>query len=273
MDFAIRTNNLNFQVKTANAMPSNPGTGNDIVLITGTPMKNWVMSPDTPTGAPRTDGDAWIPYSVNGNTINAVRNGSLMINPLSALQYVDGKWSGVPAMVYPGGKKILFIYNMGNEVVKETGGWAARAQAYSSDFNNIITPEFKKEDFGFTASMASTAARSGVVEVQKDIDLTNVKKVIFDFATIEASGATSEYRGGRLVCSVLSRSAARFQSGATKFVEKIYTSTVTEKDVAMEIDVSDLTGSYNIALGFAVRAESSSTNRVAVHCRSVKLEI
>ena len=273
MNFTLKKSNLNFSVKTAETMPANPGTGNHIIAITTTPMKNWIMSPDIPTKPPRNDGDIWIPYSVNGAVLNAVKNGGLMINPLTAMQYVDGVWAGVPEMVYPDGKKIKFLYNFGNECVALTGGWEARAQSHSSDFTNIISPDLKKAGDGFIATLSSTAARSGVVEVQKDIDLTNVKKVIFDFASIKASGATSEYRGGRLVCSVLARSAQRFQSGATKYVEKIYTSTVTETDVAMEIDVSDLTGSYDIALGLAVRAESNTTNTVSAHCRAVKLEV
>lgn len=272
MDFKLSKGNLNFNVKTVESMPSNSGTDNGVVVVTATPMKNWVMSPDMPTNPPRTDGDIWIPYSVNGAVINAVKNGGLMINPMTALQYVGGAWSGVNEMIYPDGKKARFLYNAGNECVALTGGWEARAQSYDSTFTNIIPPTVKKGATGFTVSMSVAAARSGVIEIQNDVDLTNVKSVIFEFKSIEVTGASSS-APGRLVCSILPRSALRFQSGATKFQEKIYDAPTTESNVTFTVDVSDLSGSYNVAIGIAAKGTSSQNTAVIADCMSVKMEV
>ena len=121
-------------------------------------------------------------------------------------------------------------------------------------------------------SMSVMAARSGVVEIQNDVDLTNVKSITFDFASIEVTGAQASY-AGRLVCTIMTRNAARFQSGATKFEEKIYTSAASEKNTAITIDVSDLSGSYDIAIGIAGKGTSSQYTTVTANCRSVKMEV
>ena len=104
MDFKLNKSNLNFSVRIADAVPTNPGKENDIAVISSVPMKNWILSPDTPTGAPRTDGDVCIPYSVNGTVFNAIKNGGLMIAPMMALQYVDGAWVKMPTYLYRNGK-------------------------------------------------------------------------------------------------------------------------------------------------------------------------
>ena len=108
MDFKLSKSNLNFRVYTASATPS-AGEENDICVISNVPMKNWVLSPDAPRGAPRNDGDVWIRYSVSGNTFNALYGSVLSIAFISAMQYIDGEWVGMEAKRYHNGEWIFTL--------------------------------------------------------------------------------------------------------------------------------------------------------------------
>lgn len=266
MDFKLNKSNLNFRVKTAETMPDNSGA-NDFVIISPTPMKNWIMTPEMPTKAPRNDGDVCIPYSVNGNVLNVVKDGSFMIAPLTALQYANDAWKGVSAMVFPGGKKAKFLYNAGNECEELTGGWVTRAWSYSTAYTSIVAPTLTKKETGFTAVQSSGSTQSGVIEVQNDVDLTNVNSITFDFSSIVVTNATSSYIA-RLTCAVLPRTASRYYTNATKAAEKTYTAPANEKDVTITIDVSDLSGSYDIIIGLAIK-----NSPITIDCRSVRMEV
>lgn len=110
MSFKFTKNNLNFDVYTSPAKPTTPGANNDIAIITSVPMPNWVMSPDKPSGTPRSDGDVWIQYSVDGNTFNALKNNSMMIATISAWQYVDEAWVEVEAVSCQGGEWVDWVH-------------------------------------------------------------------------------------------------------------------------------------------------------------------
>lgn len=124
MDFKFKKSNLNFRVYTSESEPTTPGIENDIVIITSVPMTNWVLSPDKPSGAPRTDGDVWIRYSAEGNTFNALKNDSMQIATISAYQFVDGAWADVTAKSYQNGEWIGWVrYIFNNGTINEGGSW------------------------------------------------------------------------------------------------------------------------------------------------------
>lgn len=127
MDFKLKKSNLNFRVYTASSLP-NTGNENDICVISDVPMKNWILSPDVPSGAPRTDGDVWIQYYVTGNTFNVLKNSTMLITGMSAKQYVNGAWVDKTATSYRGGKWTgweLVLYDAGDECTDVTGGWTS----------------------------------------------------------------------------------------------------------------------------------------------------
>lgn len=103
MSFKLKKSNLNFNVYAVETKPTAAGTENDIAIITSVPMPNWIMSPDKPSGIPRSDGDVWIQYSVSGDTFNALKKNSMMIATIAAWQYVDGAWDSVEAASYQDG--------------------------------------------------------------------------------------------------------------------------------------------------------------------------
>lgn len=109
MSFKFTKSNLNFDVYAVASKPTAPGANNDIAIITSVPMPNWTMSPDKPSGRPRSDGDAWIQYSVKGDTFNALKNNSMMIATIKAWQYVDGMWTDVEAVSCQNGEWVYWI--------------------------------------------------------------------------------------------------------------------------------------------------------------------
>ena len=102
MNLANKKSNLNFRVYTATEIPET-GVENDIAIITNAKMKNWIMSPNLPLGIPRSDGDVWIQYSTDGDSINALKEDYLLIRIVSAYQYVDNSWKDVDFAIYKSG--------------------------------------------------------------------------------------------------------------------------------------------------------------------------
>ena len=129
MNFTLKKSDLNFKVYTVAAKPTTPGAENDIAIISSVPLTNWFMSPDKPSGIPRTDGDVWIQYSTQGNTKNILKQDALMIATISAWQYVDGAWVSREAVSCHGGEWvdwIKYLYDAGNQFVDVTGGWEGK---------------------------------------------------------------------------------------------------------------------------------------------------
>jgi hypothetical protein len=105
MEFEIDRSDLKFNVRTMPSLPtsSTAGVENDIAVITSVPMENWILSPDQPTGIPRTDGDVWITYSVEGDTINILNGNTMAIVVLMAYQYVNDEWARIDGRIYKNG--------------------------------------------------------------------------------------------------------------------------------------------------------------------------
>ena len=131
MDFKLNKGNLNFRVYTVPSKPTAAGADNDIAIISSVPMKNWMMSPDKPSGIPRTDGDVWIRYSVTGETFNALKNNSMMIATISAWQYVNDAWVDVTALSYQNGAWVMYLFINGDQCERITGGWVCGKSGFT----------------------------------------------------------------------------------------------------------------------------------------------
>ncbi len=185
MDFKLSKNNLNLRVYTATGTPAT-GMENDIAIITTTPMKNWVMSPDAPRGIPRRDGDVWLRYSVEGDAINVVKSGSLMICPGTAYQYIDGAWEEKTFQIYRdgewiGGTPVGLLYFEGNECTTTTGGWSASAEEIGAITENKDSVTIKVTEY----KQGTTAY---CTENKIDISGFNTLKIKIDaYSSAEAS--------------------------------------------------------------------------------------
>lgn len=155
MDFKLKKNNLNFRVYTATSTPAT-GNENDIVIISNVAMKNWILSPDAPGGAPRNDGDVWIQYSVSGVVFDAIKTNTMMIAPRKAWQHVGGEWLNVTAFICQNGEWEGLnvdghLYNRGDECESVTGGWES-AQKCLSTYSALPVEIGDSISYRFTAS-------------------------------------------------------------------------------------------------------------------------
>lgn len=80
---------------------------------------------------------------------NALKKNGLQVYPLSAKQYVSGAWVDKTAKSYQGGRWvdwITYLYNMGDECAKITGGWKHLATSgYASNAQNTAEGLYDKK--------------------------------------------------------------------------------------------------------------------------------
>lgn len=185
MDFKLKKSNLNFRVYTAPAFPST-GNENDICVISDVPMKNWILSPDDPSGTPRTDGDVWIKYSVDDGTVNLLKTGAMMVAMASASQYVNGTWVDTEAKSYRDGAWVDWIpegmlYLNGNQFTNLTGGWTKSSLEWSGLPTNgsILYEEYLTVNAKSGGYYDATTVNA--------LDLTEYSQLLFDIAPDSAT--------------------------------------------------------------------------------------
>lgn len=185
MSFKFTKSNLNFDVYTVDSKPTAPGANNYIAIITSVPMPNWIMSPDKPSGRPRSDGDVWIWYSVSGNTFNALKNNSMMIATIKAWQYVDGAWTDVEAVSCQNGEWIDWwdgeLFDNGNQWEKFTGGWSYEGYVSSSYAGSIVDGELQL--YGKSGGFVTIGTKNA-------IDLTGIRYIEVTHKMISRGSST-----------------------------------------------------------------------------------
>lgn len=238
MSFKFTKSNLNFDVYTAASKPTTPGANNDIAIITSIPMPNWIMSPDGPSGIPRSDGDVWIQYSVSGDTFNALKNNSMMIATIKAWQYVDGAWAEVEAVSCQNGEWVYWwngeIYEQGNLYEDITGGWVMRNDSGGNGTitaDKVIQLRYKS---GASSSQHSTAYTN------KKIDLTKYTKLTMEVNVISVGSSSMDTS----VC-ICNTNTAGYP--ITDRVAYEHTPTGSTGTFTVELDVTSYNSEYYIA--------------------------
>lgn len=192
MDFKLKKSNLNFRVYTAASIPAT-GTENDICIVSEIPMTNWILSPDTPSGAPRTDGDVWIQYSVSGTTFNALKNNAMMIATISAWQHVDGAWVDREAVSCHGGEWVQWITVLWNasESYENTNVLGSNGFYITKNSHSSKTGSLSKSSDGMSLN---SNASDNVVFVSHDniIDFTGLTHVT---VTWDGGSTYENYQG------------------------------------------------------------------------------
>lgn len=249
MDFKLNKSNLNFRVYTAATLPS-AAQENDICVISDVPMKNWILSPDAPSGTPRTDGDVWIQYSVAGNTFNALKTGAMMVATISAWQYVDGAWMVVTAKSYQYGEWVVwveFYYKAGNEYEGITGGWIGEADGYDEATSAQKTmPTIKKtaEYMSILTPYKASVRTVGILKTKNKVNLTGCSKIIFE---VEGGALYSQFN--LLVYEQVASSPAVLLALPNATIARgLY-----------ELNVSALSGEYYIGISGSNQASQSPT--------------
>lgn len=231
MDFKLNKSNLNFRVYTAASLPET-GQENDICIVSDVPMKNWILSPDTPKGAPRNDGDVWIRYAVTGKTFNALKNGAMVIATISAMQYIDGAWVDKDVLSYQNGAWVGWIENI---VLFDNG-----VKRDGLDFTtNYGTATFSGNYLVCKLTSSNQTFRAYVTE---QFDLAPYKTITVTWEGLSQSG-----------------SAASFGVGVYKNGERIEELGFSAEADTCTLDVSDLDETYDICL----RLYSASSGKTA----------
>lgn len=171
---------------------------------------------------------------------------------------------------------VLWLYKNGNEYIDVTGGWQARALAINSNFsgsgNSTVKPTLTKNANNMVMSLSRSGTittTSGIVEVIKDIDLTNINTIKGVFEKIVASGTFDSSQRFGLLVVVMPRTATYFDTNSVAQFSKQYTQAVTETDISFEVDVSSLSGSYDIAIGMSLYYNSSAAQQATVTLKEV----
>ena len=250
MDFKLRKSNLNVRVYTAPVIPDS-SKENDICIISPVSMKNWMMSPDKPSGAPRAEGDVWIRYSVTGETLNVLKTGALMVDIIKAYQYVNGTWLGVPVVSRLNGAwthQMVYLYDDGEEFSDLTGGWKIDIKPASSSWakgtgtknadNVVLTCEAMQEIAAVTTNK---------------INVTNLNTIFVKVDVCELSGVnsngwfgiTDKATGNNSVAQVCIKTAGDFS-----------------------VDVRDISGEYYVF----VRADAHGSAKSKVQFSEVLMQ-
>lgn len=246
MDFKLKKSDLNFNVYSVPSKPTTAGVENDIAIITSVSIPNWILSPDTPSGTPRSDGDVWIRYSVTGKTtFNALKNNTMMIATIKAWQYVDDAWVDVEAVSYQNGEWHEWIpegalyykgVNIGGLVTTGYGTIGAFSSlsnvsaVFESDNVSIVTT-------GYTNEPNTNGARSyGYLGTPTAIDLTNVE-------TISVIGTVKSYSNNERILLMVSKSKSVGTEG--QIADTCISADMLTGEI-LKLDVSTLSGSYYV---------------------------
>lgn len=187
MDFKLNKSNLNFRVYNAIETPAS-GNENDVVIISNTPITNWIMSPNAPSGEPRNEGDVHIRYKVSNGTTNLLKSNSFMVCLTSAHQHIDGVWMTVDAYIYQDNEWVSLSGGLPDVWFHYDGhGWNSKFASYESWGNSVMM----SNDY-IDITMSEVDAKYGLYS--SAIDFTPYKTLQLDvrFSGITKMGSSNQ---------------------------------------------------------------------------------
>ena len=234
---------LNFKV-VGNPQPTNPKE-NTIWVNTDTKITSYHFSATQPSSP--TAGMVWIPTAATSPVaFSAVKKNSLMVYPMSAKQYVSGKWVEKEVKIYQGSKWSSFwngeLYKSGNEYAAVTGGWVGKALRGNESGSDLM-PTITRAAGSITASIDSSSS-GGVIHTAKKVDLTPYKKIRF-----KGTLNTHTYYSNSYLC-VWSHFGTHWKNN----VASVGISGEGGNKVNAELDISSLSGEYYVGFGLYVEA-------------------
>ena len=214
---------LNFKVVGGTSTPASPKE-NTIWVNTDVAITIWRFQPYQPSTP--TDGMVWISTGNTSPTMfNALKKNVIIINPISAKQYISGAWVDKTAKSYQNGAWVDWwngeLYEYGNEYEGVTGGWSA-------DSNSKGTVTFNTDNIYLAGRDGDTYTVAGTVN---SIDLSKYTKLV-----IKGTKIGEHYNGGCFHAGVAS---ARGRSNDIVSVESQRTG-----DLLLEIDISSVDSGY-----------------------------
>lgn len=186
---------LNFKVVGGTAQPTNPSE-NTIWVNTDVAISSYVFATAEPSN-PK-EGMVWIATDKSSDmAFNALKKNAVMVYPLSAKQYVSGKWVDKTAKTYQSGEWIDWIdpdllYRYGNENTAVTGGWkTGTPTTYGSGYNKTGNLTVTNDENGYVAKQTVNEGNS-FLYVSNLIDLTKYSTLYFH-GSINNSANTAHY--------------------------------------------------------------------------------
>lgn len=134
------------------------------------------------------------------------------------------------------------LYYQGNQCVSNSGGWRGRAWVWGGSITNTITPTITHNSDHMLITVGRGNLVAGAVEVVNDQNLTGVNQIAIDF---EAS--TYAYII-RLI--VIPRSTYYMDEAIATVDLQPYGDSQTLSRRTIALDVSSISGSYDIAIAF-----------------------
>lgn len=260
MDFKLKKNSLNFSVYAVTDFPETANE-NDIGVVTDIQIANWILSPEEPSGAPRNNGDVWITYSVDGSTVNILKDNVLSIAWISAKQYVDSEWTDVTAKSFHNGEWVDWwygeLYMEGAWFTANTGNWVSLGKEMSSDSYAGKAPDIQENVDSFKIYYASSVNASGMYYLENKIDLTK-------YTTLHFEGELNPYDG------VENRARVQIWRDIGKYTLTDVVAYLARSDLnngVGSIDISALNGEYHI--GFSIYSRSSNVSTIT--CKKLYL--
>ena len=233
---------FNFKV-VGNPKPSNPKL-NTIWVNTDTPITGWIFNAAQPETA--AEGTVLL-YTARGGTIsfNALKKNNITVYPTSAKQYIGGAWVQKPAEIWQDDKWHEFatwLYINGNECKGLTGGWQARGWGWSTSQTTAANMSVVNEEERLAITASGGGLVSGVGEIVEDYDLTNVSTLTIDYELVGENF---------LVYLMVIPRNSRYLGTYTEGIELGgHSGAVAVPRQTRTLDVSALTGTYDIAIGF-----------------------
>lgn len=210
---------LNFKILAVAHEDDLPQTAaeNTIAVITDTPIAQWAFASANPFESP-SEGSVFIETSVSStNAFNALRKNSLMVYPISGMQYIAGSWLRKTTYFYQNGLWVdgtTYLYKDGKEFPAITGGWSG--------------------GWAKNASSLSLYGGSGVGVIQTE--RTTAKVSVTDEAKLKFSGTVN---------NLGSSATLRFGLSTTTELGGLVAYGTT---LPCEIDVSALSGEYYVIM-------------------------
>lgn len=258
---------LNYEVVDGTSAPSSPSE-NTIWIDTSTTITSHIFSAAEPENPDA--GMVWISVGTSSAVAFSVtEENPIIVYPLSAKQYVGGAWVKKTAKSYQGKAwadwiPVGALYYFGDQCAKTSGGWSARGWRLNSTYSGTVVPTITNNDDHMGIVVPSTGIGGGVVEVNANQDLTNVKSIAIDFEM-----TINEYNV-RLM--IINRSAITTDEAVSSVLLNgdVVVGTFSRRTITL--DVSGLSGSYDVAIQFADSWGGSKATGVDMKVYSVIME-
>lgn len=215
---------LTFKIVGSDTEPA--ATSENLIWINTivTDIPNWGFGAAEPVAA--TNGDVWIRTGDSSPAaFNATKKNTIMIYPICAHQYINGKWQEVEAKIYCDNKWVnipkaaVYLLKDGVQNIDLTGGWSG------VDASATVIRQYCDE--------SSSNGVAGTVDTKtiNKIDLTGYKSLSVTLDELSDKGSCFYVR--------ITNSEGTDTVG-------VVTSASTNSTGIVTVDLSDISGSYYI---------------------------